>query len=58
MQHTPWMIYLQTAVFAIATILNVMIARETSPRTWKQWINIGIFAALTCYQIYQWPIWS
>ena len=58
MQHAPWMIYLQTAVFAIATILNVMLAYETSPITWKQWINIAIFAALTCYQIYQWPIWS
>jgi hypothetical protein len=58
MQHVPWMIYLQTAVFAIATILNVMLAYQTSPRTWKQGINIAIFAALTGFQIYQWPIWS
>ena len=26
MLHAPWLIYLQTAVFAIATILNVMLA--------------------------------
>jgi hypothetical protein len=58
MQHAPWMIYLQTAVFAIATILNVMLAYQTSPGTWKQGINIGIFATLTWFQIYQWPIWS
>jgi hypothetical protein len=39
MQHVPWMIYLQTAVFAIATALNIMIARETSPRAWQQAAN-------------------
>jgi hypothetical protein len=58
MLHAPWLIYLQTAVFAIATTLNVLLAYETSPRTWAQGINVAIFAALTCYQIYQWPIWS
>jgi len=58
MQHAPWMIYLQTAAFAIATILNVMIAYEASPRTWMQGVNIAIFACLTCYQVYQWPIWG
>jgi hypothetical protein len=58
MQHAAVMIYLQTAGFAIATILNIMLAYETSPRAWTQAINIAIFAALTCYQIYQWPIWN
>jgi hypothetical protein len=58
MQYLPWMIYLQTAVFAIATMLNVMIARETSPRTWQQAVSVVLFAALTSYQIYEWPIWS
>jgi hypothetical protein len=58
MQHAPWMIYLQTIVFAIATILNVMIAREAPLRTWEQAASVVLFAALTFYQIYQWPIWS
>jgi hypothetical protein len=58
MQYAPWMIYLQTIVFAIATVLNVMIAQEASPQTWKQAVSVVLFAALTCYQIYQWPIWS
>jgi hypothetical protein len=58
MSHVPFMIYLQTAVFAIATILSGMLAYETSPRTWKQSVNVVLFAALTCYQIHQWPLWG
>jgi hypothetical protein len=46
MQNAPWMIYLQTAVFAIAVALNVMLAHERSPRTWKQTISIGSLVAL------------
>jgi hypothetical protein len=58
MQHLPFVIYLQSAVFAIATILSIMLVYETSPRTRKQAVNVVLFAALTCYQIYQWPLWS
>ena len=57
MQHAPWMIHLQTAVFAIAVILNVMLVYETSPRTWSHTLSIAIFAGLTCYQIFLWPVW-
>jgi hypothetical protein len=52
------MIYLQTMVFAIATMLNVMIAREAPSRTWEQAASVVLFAALTFYQIYHRPIWS
>jgi hypothetical protein len=58
MTHAALMIYLQTAVFAVAVILNVMLAYETSPRTWRQMLSVAIFAGLMCYQVIQWPIWS
>jgi hypothetical protein len=52
------MIYLQTAVFAIAVILNVMLAYEASPKTWRPMVSVAIFSGLMCYQLSQWPIWS
>jgi len=57
-QHAAWMIYLQTAVFAIAVILNAMLVYEASPRTWRQLVSVAIFAVLVCYQVFQWPMWS